>query len=105
MDTIHVSELKELLKKGQDISFIDVRRAMDYESDRQMIPGAVWRDPEKTSEWCKDLPKDKDIVIYCVRGGSVSKSVAEQMTSFQLPVRFIEGGIAAWNADNRDEKA
>jgi rhodanese-related sulfurtransferase len=102
MDTINVSELKELLKKGQAISIIDVRREMDYESDKQMIPGAVWRDPEKTGEWCKDLPKDKDIVIYCVRGGSVSKSVAEQMTRFQLPVRYIEGGIAAWNADKGD---
>jgi rhodanese-related sulfurtransferase len=80
------------------LSIIDVRRKEDYDADK-MIPGSVRRDPEKTQEWSKELPKDKEVVIYCVRGGSVSKSVAEQLANSQIPVRYIEGGLAAWEAD------
>ncbi len=102
-NTIKPSELKALLENRQDISVIDVRRKADYDADKRIIPGSVWRDPEKTQEWSNALPKDKDIVIYCVRGGSVSKSVAEQLANSQIPVRYIEGGLAAWEADAGNE--
>jgi hypothetical protein len=36
------------------------------------MPGAEWRDPEKVDEWIKELPADKEVVLYCVRGGTVS---------------------------------
>ncbi len=101
--TIKASELKALLANKQDVSVIDVRRKADYDADR-IIPGSVWRDPEKTQEWMTELPKDKELVIYCVRGGSVSKSVAEQLINHQIPVRYIEGGLAAWEADIGEKK-
>ena len=44
------------------------------EGDPSGIPGAEWRDPEKVTEWDKDLGGG-EVVVYCVRGGSVSRSV------------------------------
>jgi len=35
-------------------------------------------------------------VLYCVRGGSVSNSVLDNLRAKQINARFIEGGIVAW---------
>ena len=91
--------MKALLEKKQNISIIDVRRRADYDADSRIIPGSVWRDPEKTQEWYKELPKGKDVVIYCVRGGSVSKSVIETLLNHQVNARYVEGGATAWEAN------
>ncbi len=42
--------------------------------------------------------KDKPVAIYCVRGGSVSKSVHAALTGKGFDVRYVEGGLAAWDA-------
>lgn len=94
--TIKPSEAKSLLKQAL---VIDVRRKSDFDSDAQKIPGATWKDPEQVAQWSSELPKDKDIVIYCVRGGSVSNSVVDHLQGKSLKARFIEGGIEAWKKE------
>ena len=59
---------------------------------------ASWQDPEQLAEWADSLPKDQDIVLYCVRGGSVSNSVVDALQAKGLKARFIEGGIEGWKA-------
>jgi rhodanese-related sulfurtransferase len=89
----------EKLRKAiadKKVTILDVRRKADFEADTQMIPGAAYRDPERVEEWSKDLRDGQDVVIYCVRGGSVSKSVSEKLQARKIRVSFIEGGIAAW---------
>jgi len=81
--------------KGK-VKVLDVRRKADFDSDTVRIPGASWKDPEKVAEWSKSLPKDEDVVIYCVRGGSVSNSVVDQLQGQGVRAAFIEGGIEAW---------
>lgn len=94
--TIKPTELKSQLAR---VTLIDVRRKSDYDADPQKIPGATWKDPEQVAQWSDGLPKDKDIVIYCVRGGSVSNSVVDHLQGKNLRARFIEGGIEAWKKD------
>lgn len=96
--TIKPEELKEQLASIKDIILLDVRRKSDYDADKDSLPGATWRDPEKVDEWSKDLPKDKDVVVYCVRGGSVSNKVLDQLLEKKIQARSIEGGLAAWKA-------
>jgi rhodanese-related sulfurtransferase len=88
--------LKKLKQEKKDVIILDVRRKSDYESDSQTIPGAQWHDPEKVAEWSKTLPKDKDIVVYCVRGGSVSQAVAGALLEKNLNAKYVEGGVSAW---------
>jgi rhodanese-related sulfurtransferase len=95
-NTISPDQLNQLMETKQEVMILDVRRKSDFEADTRMIPGALWRDPEQVEEWSKTLPKEQQIVIYCVRGGSVSKSVSEQLMGKNLKVSYIEGGIAAW---------
>jgi rhodanese-related sulfurtransferase len=81
-----------------DKHLIDVRRAADRDASAEQIPGAAWHDPEKLADWAASLPKDKEIVLYCVRGGSVSNGVVDALQAKGLNARFIEGGIEGWKA-------
>lgn len=96
--SISSEELKRLLEKNPDAAVvIDVRRKSDFEADKRYIPGAQWRDPEQVDIWSKTLPHDKAIVVYCVRGGSVSQSVSGKLLENQVQARYLEGGLAAWD--------
>ncbi len=96
--TISAHTLQQQLAQGTSLTLLDVRRKADYDADPNTIPGAQWRDPERMQEWGAQLPADREVVIYCARGGSVSNNVLDHLLSRQLKARFVEGGIAAWNA-------
>lgn len=87
---------QELKSAIGSITLIDVRRKADLDSDNSKLPGAVWHDPEQIETWSAQLPKDKEVVLYCVRGGSVSNSVLDKLRGKGINARFIEGGIVAW---------
>ncbi len=93
--TINPQELKSLLE-NKDVKVIDVRRKDDYAADSSAIPGATWFDPANIDGWCDTMPKDKELVLYCVRGGAVSNSVVDTLQAKGVNARFIEGGISAW---------
>lgn len=93
--TIQAQELKSILG-NKDVTLIDVRRKDDYAADSSAIPGATWLDPTQIDNWSSSLPADKEVVLYCVRGGAVSNSVVDTLQAKGLKARFIEGGISAW---------
>ncbi|MCB1878182.1 MAG: hypothetical protein KDH88_19580 [Chromatiales bacterium] len=94
--TISATGLQELLDRNDPISLLDVRRADDLAREPAGINGAVWHDPAEVNEWSARLGTEKEIVLYCVRGGSVSNSVVDALLARGLKARFIEGGLAAW---------
>jgi rhodanese-related sulfurtransferase len=100
--TITPQVLKERIDKEKDILVLDVRRNADYEADKEMIPGALRRIPEQVDEWVQEIPKDKDVVVYCIRGGSVSNSVVDKLLTAGVSVRYIEGGWEAWKKSRHE---
>ena len=93
--TIKSEQLKNELA---DKLLIDVRRKLDLDAASDALPGATWHDPEKIAEWADRLPKEREIVLYCVRGGSVSNGVVDALQAKGVRARFIEGGIEGWKA-------
>ncbi len=79
-----------------DALVLDVRREADFAASNETIPGAFWKNPEKIDAWITALPKTQDVVIYCVRGGSVSNSVVDRLQAEGIKARFIEGGIEGY---------
>ncbi|MBM4180260.1 MAG: sulfurtransferase [Betaproteobacteria bacterium] len=77
---------------------LDVRRDDDLAASSEQLAGANWKDPTQIGVWADELPKDQDIVLYCVRGGGVSNSVVDALQAKGLNARFIEGGIEGWKA-------
>jgi rhodanese-related sulfurtransferase len=94
--SVSPEDLQELLDQNREITLIDVRRKTDYDTSPQKIREADWHDPERIDEWMGPVPKDREVVVYCVKGGSVSQSVAEQLENKHYNVKFLEGGIKAW---------
>ncbi|MBU1404412.1 MAG: HDIG domain-containing protein [Proteobacteria bacterium] len=92
---IDAPRLKGMLAKDA-ITLLDVRRKADRETAPDMIPGAVWRDPEQVQQWAGEIAKDTQTVIYCARGGSVSQSVTNTLREKGLAVAYLDGGLKAW---------
>lgn len=84
----------ELNEHSSEFTVIDVRRKTDY--DEEVILNAEWHDPEQVEQWAKYLPTDKEIVLYCARGGSVSNKVLDSLLAANIRARYIEGGIEGW---------
>lgn len=95
--TIIPRELAGLLKQENKVTLLDVRRKEDYDKSPAGIAGALWRDPATVGQWLQTLPQQEEVVIYCVRGGSVSQSVQKQLADAGIKAKYLEGGIEAFN--------
>jgi rhodanese-related sulfurtransferase len=74
----------------------DVRREADFAASSELIPGAMWKNPEKIDAWIGALPLTQDVVIYCVRGGEISNTVVHRLQAAGVKARYIEGGLEAY---------
>ena len=88
---ISAASLRESLASGRPPLVIDVRKDERFRHALDLIRGALRRDPLRVAEWCKTLPAEADVVVYCVHGHEVSQGAAQA-----LGARFLEGGIEAW---------
>lgn len=74
----------------------DVRREADYAASDEIIPGALWKNPDKIDAWIEAVPRTLDVVVYCVRGGEVSNAVVDRLQAAGVKARYIEGGLEAY---------
>lgn len=77
---------------------LDVRRAAVFAQAPTMLPGARWFDPAHLAAWATGLPKDREIVVYCVHGHEVSRSTALRLRANGLDACYLRGGIDGWQA-------
>jgi Fe-Mn family superoxide dismutase len=80
---------------------LDVRRAGVYEQAATMIPGARWCDPASVGQWARDLPPDREVVVYCVYGHEVGRATALRLRAAGLNARYLRGGIDGWQSAGR----
>jgi rhodanese-related sulfurtransferase len=77
---------------------VDVRRREAYDKADSVIPTAVWRDHKAAPEWGRDLPRGRDVVVYCVHGHQVSESAAALLRAAGVAAFYLDGGIEGWRA-------
>jgi len=94
--TITTTELAGLLLTENKVILLDVRRKEDYEKSPEGIGAAQGRDPAAVEQWVQALPEQQEVVLYCVRGGSASQSVQQQLTEAGVKARYLEGGLDAF---------
>jgi len=58
-------ELMEKLTARENISIVDLRQPMDIEAFPQMIPGALRIAMEEIEQRHEEIPRDRDVVLYC----------------------------------------
>ena len=93
--TIVPNDLKPLVE-NESVTLLDVRRQNDFDADTVKLPGAEWKNPELIADWGAKLPRDREVVLYCARGGSVSNSILDGLLASGFKARYIEGGIDGW---------
>jgi rhodanese-related sulfurtransferase len=91
MDAIQPAALRKAIGSDHPPLVIDVRRNDRFREARDVIHGALRRDPERVSQWQETLPRAASVVVYCVHGHEVSQAVAKA-----LGAKYLEGGIEAW---------
>ncbi len=58
-------ELKQKLDAGEDIVVVDLRSSTEFDADGIKLPGAVHMRPDELDERHQEIPRDRDVVLYC----------------------------------------
>lgn len=97
--SISATHLKTELQSAQPPLVIDVRRTPAFTESKEVITGALVRDPERIADWAGALPRSAQVVVYCVHGHQVSQGAAKALNERGIVARFLEGGIGHWMED------
>ncbi|HEY5801416.1 MAG TPA: DedA family protein/thiosulfate sulfurtransferase GlpE [Burkholderiaceae bacterium] len=99
MARITVPELRALMDRGMDPVVIDARSATAQQL-QQPIPGALlFRDPLHAARLA-EVPRDREIVVYCNCPNEASAAVIARQLRAQgfRQVRPLVGGLDSWDA-------
>lgn len=99
MDRIGVDELRQRLDGGESPVVIDVRPAA-ARADDGAIPGALVATLADADRLARELPADREVVIYCACPNEASAAILARALLGRgvARVRPLAGGITAWRA-------
>ncbi len=90
--------LRARIDSGDALQIVDLRTAIAYEVTRETLPGAIRLDPEEFEQRHTEIPRDRDIVLYCTcPNETTSARVALALKKRGIERVFpLEGGLEAW---------
>ena len=50
---------------GEPLAIVDLRHPLDFLPYPQVIPGAIRLSPEELTRRQQEIPRDREIVLYC----------------------------------------
>jgi phage shock protein E len=86
--------LNEKMKINEDFFLLDVRTPQ--ENAIQAIPGSYLIPLQELGNRVHELPKNKEIIVYC-RVGNRSAYACAHLSRMGYNVKNLEGGIMIWN--------
>ncbi|GAB7388403.1 rhodanese-like domain-containing protein [Bacillaceae bacterium] len=97
-------ELYRKMEAGQELFILDVRNEEEYLDWKiegktltsMNIPYFDFLEEEKAEEHAAKLPKDKEIVVVCAKGGA-SHFIVEMLVERGFRAFSLEGGMLAWS--------
>jgi membrane protein DedA with SNARE-associated domain/rhodanese-related sulfurtransferase len=91
-------ELKEMLDSGQKVFIVDLRHPLDYLPDPRVLPGALRVSPDSLMQRSTEIPRDRDIVLYCTcPSEATAAKTAMKLRSIGIHrVRPLRGGFDLW---------
>ncbi len=100
MARISVAELYDLMQAGPAPVIIDVRSPTARALEPRWIPGALHVPLQAVAQHIRELPRDRDIIVYCTCPNEASAArVAQILVSNGFKrVRPMQGGLDAWIA-------
>ncbi|WP_339316679.1 rhodanese-like domain-containing protein [Paenibacillus sp. FSL R10-2734] len=93
--TLKVAEFRSEMQQSKNKLLIDVREPEEYKSG--FIPGAKNIPLSQLEQRLGDIPKDRDVLLYC-RSGMRSKNAARILGKHGYTrLAHLQGGISSWD--------
>ncbi len=91
-------KLKLRLDSAEPITVVDLRHPLDFLSDPRAIPGALRISPDEISRRQAEIPRDRDVVLYCTCPNEATSAQAAALLQKEgiTRVRLLAGGFHAW---------
>jgi membrane protein DedA with SNARE-associated domain/rhodanese-related sulfurtransferase len=98
VDRISPEELRQMLEDGEEVVVVDVRSAVESEADS--VPGALRIPLEDLAARQSDIPRDRNIILFCSCPNEASSARAALLLRKYGIVRVhpLHGGVDAWRA-------
>src|ERR1700704_4700927 len=98
MAQITVDELYRLIDAGLNPVIVDVRSPTALALEPRRIPGALHVPLHAVDHHVKDLPRDREIILYCTCPNEASAAQVAKilMNNGFAKVRPLHGGLDAW---------
>ena len=95
---ISPEELHQRMNAGENIVVVDLRHALEFESEPETIPGAVHIDAAELEEAFEVIPRDREIVLFCsCPNEATAARMALQLRDLGITrIRPLAGGLAGW---------
>jgi len=91
-------DLKKLLDAGEHVFIVDLRHPLELLPDPFTLPGALHLSPEALMARSIEIPRDRDVVLYCTCPNEAT-AAKTAMTLHKLGierVRPLRGGFDEW---------
>jgi membrane protein DedA with SNARE-associated domain/rhodanese-related sulfurtransferase len=91
-------ELKRLLDQGEQVYIVDLRHPLELLPDPFTLPGALHVSPEDLTARVHEIPRDRDVVLYCTcPSEATAAATALQLHKLGVErVRPLRGGFDEW---------
>jgi membrane protein DedA with SNARE-associated domain/rhodanese-related sulfurtransferase len=95
---IEPEELKDMMDRGENLYIVDLRHPLDILPDPRILPGAVRLLPNELIARNAEIPRDRDVVLYCTcPSEATSAKIALTMRRFGVErIRPLRGGFDSW---------
>lgn len=94
VNEIDSADLQARMASGEDLVVLDIRT--EAEVAQGMLPGSEHLPMHLIPLRMNDLPKDKDVVLYCRSGARSYHACAYMMQQGFSNVINLRGGIIGW---------
>jgi membrane protein DedA with SNARE-associated domain/rhodanese-related sulfurtransferase len=91
-------ELKRQLDAGESIFIVDLRHPLELLPDPYTLPGALHLSPELLTARIHEIPRDRDVVLYCTcpSEATAAKTALALHKAGIIRVRPLRGGYDEW---------
>jgi membrane protein DedA with SNARE-associated domain/rhodanese-related sulfurtransferase len=91
-------DLKKQLDAGELVYIVDLRHPLELLPDPFMLPGAVHFSPDALTARQSEIPRDRDVVLYCTCPSEATAAMtAMKLFKFGIErVRPLRGGFDEW---------
>jgi membrane protein DedA with SNARE-associated domain/rhodanese-related sulfurtransferase len=102
MARITVDELHQKLEAGESLMILDLRPSSELAQNPGFILGALHMTMDEVERRQQEIPRDRDIILYCSCPNEVSSARAALRLQRRgiSRVRPLLGGIEAWRGRN-----